>query len=259
MNIREWTRNLVVAAGEHAQSMRDQGIIRHRKSHQDFVTAADKDIERMIRDHVHKEFPNDLFFGEETGATEIRLDEKTAAWVVDPIDGTSNYAAGLDAWCISIARVTAAGVEVAAIAAPDRRETYCAARGDGAVRNGMVLDVSSTPPVSANEALIMTGKGAQLPVDQYLLTLRTLFSRGFEYRRYGSGALGIALVSTGAVQGYIETGMHVWDIAAAHLIVKEANGFCSAFPTNPLSIEPGPPLVVCQPGLEDELMEVLQG
>jgi myo-inositol-1(or 4)-monophosphatase len=257
MNIREWTRNLAITAGTQAQAMRNQGVTRQRKSHQDFVTAADKEIEQLIRRNIQREFPDDLFFGEETGEKDIWLEGKNGVWVVDPIDGTSNYASGLDAWCISIARVTVAGIEVAAIAAPDRGEVYCAEKGGGTRRNETPLDLSSIPPVPVTEALIMTGKGAEITPDQYLSTLRKLFDRGFEYRRYGSGALGIAMVSTGAIQGYIETGMHIWDIAAAHLIVQEARGFCSRFPVNPLTIKPGPPLVVCQPGLEHELMLVL--
>lgn len=259
MNAREWARDLVVAAGAHAVEVRRRGVTRHRKSHQDFVTAADREIEEMVRQAVEREFPGDRFFGEETAGDRLSLHREEAAWVLDPVDGTTNYAAGLDAWCVSLARVTASGIDVAAIAAPDRREVYCASRGGGAMCNGVPLDLSAQPVVPHNEALIMTGKGARLPVEEYLAVVRRLLDRGYEYRRYGSGALGIAMVSTGVVQGYIETGMHVWDIAAAHLIVAEARGYCSPFPLNPLAATPGPPLVVCHQGLQDGLMAVLTG
>ncbi len=254
----EWAEKAVVHAGGMAQAIRRGGITRQTKSHQDFVTEADQQIEAAIRQELAAAFPQDRFFGEETAGDSPEVspaDSTRAVWILDPVDGTSNYASGLDAWCISLARVERGRVMTAALYAPDRNELYLASKGGGATLNGNTLSVSAA--VAREQALVMTGRGAKLSVDRYLQVIRLLLERGYEYRRYGSGALGIAMVSTGAIQGYIETGMYPWDIAAAHLIVQEAGGYCSPYPLEALSGEPGPPLVVCQPGLETDLMDIL--
>jgi myo-inositol-1(or 4)-monophosphatase len=257
-------REIVAEAGRQAQRTRDAGVTRMAKSHQDFVTEADLMVERFVREELARLFPSDRVFGEENGDDDNDDDDHTGGpssskdrvtWILDPVDGTSNFAAGLDTWCVSLGAVCNGQTEVGVIAAPDRNEEYTAIRGGGAWLNGDRLAVSRDRAVS--ESLIMTGRGATLPIDEYLAVLRRILEGGFEYRRYGSGALGIAMVATGTIQGYIETGMWPWDVAAARLIVAEAGGYLSPFPLNPPTRDPGPPLVACQPGLERQLMEIL--
>ncbi|MFP4152978.1 MAG: inositol monophosphatase family protein [Alkalispirochaeta sp.] len=259
-------RRIVKDAGRRAQKIRDTGVTRLAKSHQDFVTEADLQVEQFIRGELVVLFPGDRVFGEEgrdgdEGDTEDTTTPHSVydrvTWVLDPVDGTSNFAAGLDTWCVSLGAVRNDMTEIAVIYAPDRDEEYTAIRGGGAWLNGEGLAVSRNRDVA--ESLIMTGRGAVLPVDEYLAILRRILEGGFEYRRYGSGALGIAMVATGTIQGYIEMAMWPWDVAAARLIVAEAGGYLSPFPLDPLKREPGPPLVACQPGLEDSLMKILLG
>jgi len=265
---RDWTdvlasvTKIILKAGELAQLVRVEGLERQRKSHQDFVTAADLKVEAYVRDCLATLFPNDHVFGEEQtegqpGGNGASREGESVIWILDPVDGTSNFAAGLDMWCLSLGAVHKGETVLGVIYAPDRRELYTAVRGEGAVLNGKPLSVSQDVP--PEQALIMTGRGAILPAEQYLTVLRRLMEAGYEYRRYGSGALGIAMVATGTIQGYIETGMWPWDVAAARLIVTEAGGYISPFPLSPAKREPGPPLVACQQGLEDSLHSVLTG
>jgi len=253
-------REIVTEAGRRARRIRDEGVTRVVKSHQDFVTEADLQVERFVREELARLFPGDYVFGEEgagNSGTGSGSPEDRVTWILDPVDGTSNFAAGLDTWCVSLGAVCNGTTEIAVVHAPDRGEEYTAIRGGGSWLNGKRLAVSRDRAVA--ESLVMTGRGATLPIDEYLAVLRRILDGGFEYRRYGSGALGIAMVATGTIQGYIETGMWPWDVAAARLIVAEAGGYLSPFPLDPPKREPGPPLVACQPGLEDALMQVLVG
>lgn len=260
-----WVIETVVTAGQRAQTIRMSGLTRSEKTHQDFVTSADREVEARIRELIGRRFPGDTVLGEEAGdgaPGDASRDADTAdtaaapaTWILDPVDGTSNFAAGLDTWCVSLARVRNGDADLAVIYAPDRDELYTAVAGGGAWLNGRPLAVSRDVP--PEHSLIMTGRGAVLPIEAYLEVLRRLITAGFEYRRYGSGALGIAMVATGAIQGYIETGMYPWDVAAARRIAAEAGAFVSAFPLAPATAQPGPALVVCQPGLEEMLFPLL--
>lgn len=178
-------------------------------------------------------------------------------WILDPIDGTSNFAAGLDAWCVSLGAVEEGVTKFGVIIAPDRNEAYVALRGAGVTLNGNPVFVSRDVPT--DQSLIMTGRGAVFSVGEYLSVIRRIVENGYEYRRYGSGALGLAMVAGGMIQGYIEKGLWPWDVAAARLMVGEAGGYVSPFPLSPILREPGPPVVACQPGLEASLIRVLNG
>jgi myo-inositol-1(or 4)-monophosphatase len=253
-------RELVLAAGERALEIRAAGITREAKALQDFVTDADRETEETIRGSLGKHYPNDGVLGEERG---LELPESAATamdaeglWILDPIDGTSNFAAGIDAWCVSLAYVKKGVTELGAIYAPERGELYLARRGEGAWLGERRLSISGGVP--PQQALIMTGRGSAQPVDMHLEVLRRLLDRGFEYRRCGSGALGLAEVATGRLQGYAEPGMYAWDVAAARLIVAEAGGEISPFPLESPTQELGPLVVGCQPGFLETLVETVR-
>lgn len=266
---RNWSKELapvaeiVREAGTLARSIREAGIERTEKSHQDFVTAADTRVEEFVRTAIAERYPGDSVFGEEGTDTFGELGaisnvgQSDAVWILDPVDGTSNFAAGLDTWCVSLGVVVEGETQIGVLYAPDRDELYTAARGGGAHLNGVPLHVSRDVPKT--HSLIMTGRGAVLSIEEYVASIQRMLAAGFEYRRYGSGALGIAMVATGTIQGYIETGMWPWDVTAALLIVAEAGGYTTPYLQAPPKRQPGPPLVACQPGLENELLAVLTG
>ncbi|MCG8480954.1 MAG: inositol monophosphatase, partial [Spirochaetales bacterium] len=252
-------RELVTEAGRRARELRDGGLTRDEKGRHDFVTAADREIEETIRRELHALFPEDRFLGEETGLRDSE-DEASGGtaekrpsdgatrdaglWILDPVDGTANFAAGLDVWCVSLAWIRDGEAHLGVVYAPDCDELYVARRGGGTSLNGRPLSITDTTPVE--HSLIMTGRGASLTVEQHLEILRRILALGFEYRRFGSGALGIARVATGRIQGYVEPAMYPWDVAAARLVVEEAGGALSPYPFDAPGQKLGPPVVACR-------------
>ncbi len=251
-------QELVMRAGRRAQELRDGGVSRDVKGRHDFVTDADREIEETLRSELHASFPADRFLGEETGVREpedelsgngaVNASDGTARgtglWILDPVDGTANFAAGLDVWCVSLAWVRDGAAHLGVVYAPDCDELYVARRGGGTRLNGRPLSITDTTPVE--HSLIMTGRGASLSVEHHLEILRRILALGFEYRRLGSGALGIARVATGRIQGYVEPAMYPWDVAAARLVVEEAGGALSPYPFDASAQELGPPVVACR-------------
>ena len=258
----EAARSLVMEAGRRAQALRDEGLERDVKGHHDFVTAADREIEETIRTELHVLFPFDRFLGEETGLRDatnsvsgdaaVSGGEDAGLWILDPVDGTANFAARLDVWCVSLAWIRDGEAQLGIVYAPDCDELYVARRGEGATLNGDPLTITDELPVE--HSLIVTGRGASLSVEHHLETLRRIFALGFEYRRFGSGALGIARVATGRFQGYVEPAMYPWDVAAARLVVEEAGGALSPYPFGAPARELGPPVVACRRDILPMLM-----
>ncbi len=256
----EIAKELVAEAGIRAQGRRSAGIVREAKALQDFVTEADRETEAAIRQELRRRFPRTGVLGEERG---LELPEGAATpmdaeglWILDPIDGTSNFAAGIDAWCVSLAYVRKGIPEIGVVFAPDREELYTAVRGRGSHLNDAPLRIDGGVP--ASQALIMTGRGSVLPAEKHLEVIRRLLQAGFEYRRCGSGALGLAQVATGQIQGYVEPGMYPWDVAAARLVVAEAGGELTPFPLENPTTDLGPMVVACQPGLLEVLSEAVR-
>lgn len=132
---RESLCDLIRQAGAHAQALRDAGLQVDKKSRQDFVSQADLAVEQQIKGWLQAHFPQEGFLGEESG---FAGDEQTV-WVLDPVDGTTNFILGMDYWCISLARVCQAELTLGIIYAPDRDELFFAGRGEGAYLNGQRL------------------------------------------------------------------------------------------------------------------------
>ena len=123
---------LIRQAGAHAQALRDAGLQVDKKARQDFVSQADLAVEQEIKGWLQAHFPEEGFLGEESG---FEGDDQTV-WVLDPVDGTTNFILGMDYWCISLARVCQGELSLGIIYAPDRDEFFFAARGEGAYLNG---------------------------------------------------------------------------------------------------------------------------
>jgi myo-inositol-1(or 4)-monophosphatase len=212
---------IALEAGELAAGMRARGVeVAHTKtSHTDIVTAADRACERLIRDRVLASRPDDAVLGEEeaesAGTSGVR-------WIVDPIDGTVNYAHGLPRYAISIG-VEVDGVTVAGVVHnPAAGLTYTATLGGGAFRNG--APIAAAAPVPLDEALVSTGFNYRptLRASQAAAVAR-LLPRVADIRRFGSCSLDLCDVAEGSVDGYVEEGIGgPWDYAAGALIAGEA-------------------------------------
>jgi myo-inositol-1(or 4)-monophosphatase len=187
------------------------------KGPQDFLTVTDAAVETLIRSRLAKLFPHDSFLGEESGG-EIGND----IWVVDPIDGTANFARRIPHYCISIAFVSGGQVQLGAIYDPAHDELYLARRGHGATRNGVRIAVSVTEAVTA--ACIELGWSTRISNAVYLAVFGKILESGANVRRSASGALALAYVADGRSDAYAELHMNPWDCLAGLLIVEEAGG-----------------------------------
>ena len=211
-------------AGKHAQQIRQSGLSVTTKGRQDFVSEADLSVERELKNIINSLFPNDGFLGEESGLTVGASD--AGVWVIDPIDGTTNFLQGMDYWCISVAYVVKGKIQIGFVYAPDRDEFFFAARGRGAYLNDVPLMINEP---KEGQAIIGVGRANRSPFNEYLDLLITLDANNIEHRRFGAGALMLAHVSSGLVHGYYESHLNSWDALAGLLLIEEAGGKISAF------------------------------
>ena len=192
------------------------------KGPQDFLTETDAAVERHLKARIAEEFPEDGFLGEEGGGA-----IKSDIWVVDPIDGTANFARDIPHFCISIAFVSNGETEIGAIYNPVLDELYFARRGQGGTRNEKALLVAKTGDFDA--ACVEFGWSNRKTNTRYLEVLSNILERGANVRRGASGALGLAYVADGRSDAYAELHMHAWDCLAGLLMVKEAGGVVAPF------------------------------
>lgn len=192
------------------------------KGPQDFLTETDSASEAHIRRAIVSAFPDDGFFGEEGGG-EIR----DRVWVVDPIDGTANFARGIPHFCISIGYVENGVTQFGAIFNPALDELHFAMLGQGATRNGFKISAAATSRFDM--ASVELGWSTRIPNATYLGVAEALLAKGTNVRRSGSGALGLAYVADGRSDAYVELHMNSWDCVPGLLIVAEAGGLVCPF------------------------------
>lgn len=201
------------AFGRSAQSL---------KGRHDIVTAMDRDVERFIRRAIAARYPGDAIVGEEEGGQ-----GGEHVWVIDPIDGTANYARGIPHYCVSIGYLERGAPTVGVLFEPAHERLYAAARGAGAWCNGERLAVSACADVDA--ATIECGWSTRRTAHDYVALVARVLEAGCAMRRAGSGALGLADVAAGRIEGYCELHINAWDCAAGLLLVGEAGGRTSDF------------------------------
>lgn len=211
------------------------------KGPQDFLTVTDAASEAHIRDVIAAHFPEDGFFGEEGGGS---IGDRV--WVVDPVDGTANFARDIPHFCISIAYVENGRTEIGAIFNPALDELYLARRGGGATRNGRPIRVADTHRFDA--ACIEMGWSTRVANTVYLDVMQSLLEMGANVRRAGSGALALAYVADGRSDGYLELHMNSWDCLAGLLLVSEAGGDVCPFLAIG-SVRDGGPVLAAAPGV----------
>jgi myo-inositol-1(or 4)-monophosphatase len=219
------------------------------KGRQDYLTEVDGETEAFIAERLLQIFPSDGFIGEESKARPAS--EGGAAWVVDPIDGTANFARGVPHFCVSIASVAAGKVEVGVIYDPVRDELFAARRDGGARLNGALIRASGASSL-ANSA-VEVGWNLRAGPEQYVALLRRIASTGASPSRTGSGALAIAYVAAGRLEGFVEHHIHAWDCLAGIMLVTEAGGYVSDFLSGD-GLAKGNALIACAPGVRDALI-----
>lgn len=214
-------------AGRLALDLRDSGsgLRVQRKGPQDIVTAADVAVERMLVAALRARFPGDAFLGEEGGSIDVGA--SAPCWVIDPIDGTSNYARGLPHWCVALALVVAGRTEVGVIFEPASGALYATRRGAGATRDGEALRVRDDADLTT--AIVDVGYSSRTTALAYGALVSDLLQRGIGVVNCGSAALGLARVADGRIDGYAERHLFAWDALAGLLLVEEAGGRAAPF------------------------------
>jgi myo-inositol-1(or 4)-monophosphatase len=218
------------------------------KGPQDFLTSADGAVERLIVGRLNRAFPGDACLGEEGGGV-----PGAVTWVIDPIDGTANFARGIAHFCVSISLAIEGRIEVGVIAHPMADEMYVARRGHGASLNGRPLTVSTTSTIE--HAVIELGWSKRRPMEDYLRIMAEVVRAGASFRRAGSGALGLAHVAAGRSDGYFERHINSWDCLAGILLVDEAGGWTNDFLAGNGMTE-GNPVLAVAPQFRDTMMRL---
>jgi myo-inositol-1(or 4)-monophosphatase len=194
-------------------------LVVDRKGAQDWVSEADRNVETFIRERIARDWPEDGIFGEEHGGQE---GQSGFDWVIDPIDGTTNFVNGIPAWTIVLAGVAGGLTRVGVIHDPNVGETYAALRGAGATLNGAPMRVAADVPMDSGTVAV--GYSNRVEAGNVVPLLAALIDRGAMYHRNASGALSIAYVAAGRILGYLEEHMNAWDCLAGQLMVEEAGG-----------------------------------
>jgi myo-inositol-1(or 4)-monophosphatase len=200
-----------------------------RKRHNDFVTEVDKSAEQAIIDILHSAYPDHAILAEESGATAGTAGESEYTWIIDPLDGTTNFIHGFPQYAVSIGLKHKGVLAQGVIYDPTKNELFTATRGRGAYLNERRIRVSKRTQL--NEALIGTGFPFRdfADLDEYLPMFREITARTAGIRRAGAAALDIAYVAAGRLDGFWEMGLSPWDMAAGALLVQEAGGLVGDF------------------------------
>lgn len=196
------------------------------KGTNDFVTNVDRAAEEMIISGLRKRYPKHGFLGEECGRIAGTDEGTDFLWIIDPLDGTTNFIHGIPHFAISIALEVKGQLEVAVVYDPIKKEEFTATKGRGAALNGKRLRVSNRRGLEG----ALLGTGFPFRADQakyleaYMNIFKTLAMQTAGIRRPGAASLDLAYVAAGRFDGFWEFGLHIWDMAAGVLLVQEAGG-----------------------------------
>ena len=190
-----------------------------RKGAQDWVSQADKEVELAVRAALKAAYPDDGIVGEEHAA---HAGSSGFTWVIDPIDGTTNFINGIPAWTVVIAGVAEGRTQVGVIHDPLHDETFSAVRGAGAWLNEQPLELGGAQTLSDGTTGI--GYSNRVSHEGIMRLMREIDDAGGMFLRNASGALSLAFVAAGRTLGYAEEHMNAWDCLAGQLIVAEAGG-----------------------------------
>lgn len=197
------------------------------KGDNDFVTQIDKDAEQAIINKIKQSYPDHTFLGEESG--ESGDTESDFQWVIDPLDGTTNFIKGIPHFAVSIALLHKGRLDQAVVFDPIRSELFTASRGQGAQLNGYRIRASQPRDLTNTVLATAFPFKAKNTYGDYAIRFNQLFQECGDVRRSGSAALDLAYVAAGRYDGYWERGIKPWDIAAGELLVRESGALATDF------------------------------
>ena len=223
------------------------------KARNEFVTQVDLAAESEIIETIRERYPDHAFLAEESGKT----GDNDFVWIIDPLDGTTNFLHGFPVFAVSIALRVKGRLEAGVIYDPNRQEIFTAIRGQGAHLEGKRIRVSRR--TSLDGALICTGfpyRSDPEQTKQYLAMLESVLKSTAGIRRPGAAALDLAYLATGRLDGFWEFGLRIWDIAAGTLLIREAGGLISELQGEGDFLESGN-IVAGAPKVHDALKKIL--
>lgn len=224
----------------------------NRKARNDFVTEVDRRSEHEIIQVIRKAYPDHAILGEESGF----LEGNETCWIIDPLDGTTNYIHGFPHFAISIGVKNGEQLEAGVIYDPVRNELFSAARGKGATVNDRRMRVS--PVKKLEDALMGTGFPHREieHVQPFLKILSNIYPQCAGIRRAGSAALDLAYVAAGRLDGFWESHLKEWDMAAGVLMIQEAGGTVSDFEGGQTHLKKGD-IIASNPKIHKEILEII--
>lgn len=212
--------------------------LQYKSSSVDLVTEVDKGAEQMIRSLIATHFPEHAFLGEESGDGSLTVEqaqEEEYVWIVDPVDGTTNFVHGLPFFSVSIALAHRGEVIVGVVYDPNRNEMFVAEKGKGAYLHGKRMRVAGEDKLSSS--LLAAGFPANAEdARRNLEGIRLIQPKVRSIRMTGSAAIHLAYVAAGRLSGYWEYGLNVWDMAAGMLLVSESGGRVTDLSGEPLTL-----------------------
>lgn len=195
------------------------------KGLQDVVSEADLQTELLIKKLIAAAYPEDAFFGEETGP--VGIESKRGIWVVDPIDGTQPFLSGISSWCVSIAFVYDGELQFGLVYAPKDDELFAGGRQASSTLNGRPIELQKGTQLT--DGVVSVGYNNRIQPETVIATLEQLLKAGGMYHRNGSGALSLCYVACGRLLGYVESHINSWDCLAAIAIIRAAGGRTNDF------------------------------
>jgi histidinol-phosphatase len=249
----EFALDIADRAGDLALNYFRQGITATMKHDNTPVTAADKECERLIREAIAAAFPDDAILGEEEGESPQAKSAKRK-WIIDPIDGTYNYARQIPIWSLLLAFEADGQIELGVVHAPAMGETFWAEKGGGAFRNGQPVHVSDIKRVQ--DSMFVFGGPNRITGGPLSDGLKRVIGATYRQRAFGD-YLNFAYVFSGKAEAALETGVQPWDLAPMKIIAEEAGGRYSDLEGG-TSIYKGSCLVSNGP-VHDEILRLLLG
>ena len=233
----------------HYFKNQDELVIDH-KGHQDFVSQADREVEALTRSLLEDAFPDDTIVGEEDAP---KPGTSGFTWVIDPIDGTTNFINGIPAWTVVVAGVSNGKTQIGIIHDPCNSETYAAKAANGTTLNGKPILINDQRKLS--EGTVGVGYSNRIDDSGIVRLVAGLVEEGAMFHRNASGALSLAYVAAGRLLGYSEEHMNAWDCLAGQLLVAEAGGRVEMQDADAM-IADGGRVVVGTPVVFDRLLEI---
>ena len=250
-----FAKNTARAAGQILLEKFGRRLSIQDKSDKNIVTEADLAAEKFIVEQINFHFPRHAVLAEESGASLIDNSHEYR-WVIDPLDGTTNFAHGYPVFCVSIGlERIGAGVQLGAIYDPTRDEMFAAERGQGATLNERPIRVSAVDDL--NRALLVTGFPYDVRKRERFVDLFSKFTLNAQsVRRDGSAAIDLAYVACGRFEGFWEDGLNAWDTSAGTLLVTEAGGRVTHYDGREFDIHQ-PQMIASNNILHEKMLEIL--